>query len=244
MNKTVIITGGSSGIGLFAAKCFLEHGDNVVIAGRNKERGEKALAELNGGEKAAYFPCDTTKEEEVQQLVRFAVEKFGRLDVMVTAAGAARAVKIHEEDYEGWRSVMSTDLDSIFFSNRDAIRVFQEQKSGGAIVNVSSIAGICGMTTSHGYAAAKAAVANLTQSLGVTYAKEGIRVNAVAPGYVKTPLIAGLPEERVRAMEALHPIGRFAEPREVAEAIYFLASDAASFITGAVLPVDGGYSII
>ncbi|NLW69903.1 MAG: SDR family oxidoreductase [Eubacteriaceae bacterium] len=245
MNKSVIVTGGTSGIGLAAAKCFLDNGDNVVIAGRNKEKGDAALKEIGAPEGKAYaFACDTTDEAAVKALVDFAVEKFGKLDVMVTAAGAARAVKIHEEDAEGWNHIISTDLTSVFYCNRDAIQAFQKQGNGGAIVNVSSIAGLCGMTSSHGYSAAKAAVANMTKSLGVTYAKEGIRVNAVAPGYVKTPLIAGLPEERVKSMEALHPIGRFAEPSEIGEVIYFLASEKASFITGVVVPVDGGYSII
>lgn len=244
MNKNVIITGGTSGIGLESARCFLKHGDNVVIAGRSQERGKAALADLDGGEHVKLFCCDSTKEEDVASLVEYTVKTFGQLDVMVTAAGAARAVQIHSEDYEGWKHIINTDLDSVFFTNRDAIQAFQRQKTGGSIVNVSSIAGLCGMTSSHAYAAAKAGVANLTRSLGVTYAKEGIRVNAVAPGYVKTPLIAGLPPERVKSMEALHPIGRFAEPSEIGEAIYFLASDAASFITGVVLPVDGGYSIV
>lgn len=241
MNQSVVITGGTSGIGLAAAKCFLKDGNFVMIAGRNRERGIAALKELDS-DRAAFISSDMTKEEDVQGLLDSAVRKFGKLDVLVVCSGAARAVKLADEDYEGWSHIIHTDLDSVFFTNRDAIRIFQEQGKGGCIVNVSSIAGINGMTSSHAYAAAKAGVANLTRSLGVTYAREGIRVNAVAPGYVKTPLIAGLPEERVREMEALHPIGRFAEPEEIGEAIFFLASDRASFITGVVLPVDGGYS--
>lgn len=244
MNKVAIITGGTSGIGLATAKCFLEHGDKVVIAGRNKERGESALGTLNGGDNASFYACDGSVEEQVKELVEYTVRVYSKLDIMVTAAGAARAMTIDKEDYEGWRKILSTDLDSVFFADRDAILQFQKQNSRGTIVNVSSIAGICGMTTSHGYAAAKAGVANLTRSLGVTYAKDGIRVNAVAPGYVNTPLIAGLPEERVNEMAKLHPIGRFAEPEEIGNAIYFLASDDSSFITGVVLPVDGGYSVI
>ena len=244
MGKTVIITGGTSGIGLGTAKVFLRNGYNVVVAGRNEERGKAALAELNGGTHALYFKCDVSVESDVQSLVAFAVEKFGQLDVMVANSGAARAVTIDKEDFDGWNHIINTDLNSIFFTNRAAILQFRKQGTGGSIVNVSSIAGICGMTSSHAYAAAKAAAANLTRSEGVTYAKEGIRVNAVAPGYVKTPLIAGLPESRVKEMEALHPIGRFSEPEEIGEAIYFLASEKASFITGVVLPVDGGYSII
>lgn len=243
MSKSVIVTGGTSGIGLATARYFLDHGDKVLIAGRNEERGQDALKELNSPD-AAFFSCDTSKEEPVKALIAKAVELYGRLDVLVASAGSARAVPVDQETKEGWDYVIHADLDSVFLTNREAILQFRKQKSGGAIVNVSSIAGISGFLSSHAYAAAKAGVANLSRSEGVTYAKEGIRVNAVAPGYVNTPLIKGLPEERVKAAAALHPIGRFAEPEEIASAIYFLASDAASYITGVVLPVDGGYSTI
>ena len=244
MNKVAVITGGTSGIGLATAECFLRNGGRVVIAGRNEQRGQEALASLNAGDRSAFFACDVSREAQVAALIDFAVKKFGRLDVLVAAAGAARAVCVDQETFEGWSHIISTDLDSAFLCCREAIAAFRRQKSGGAIVTVSSIAGICGMTSSHAYAAAKAGVVNLTRSLGVTYAKEGISVNAVAPGYVKTPLLSGLPEERIASMVKLHPIGRIAEPSEIGEAIYFLASDAASFITGAVLPVDGGYSAV
>lgn len=244
MDNVAIITGGTSGIGLAAAACFVEHGYSVVIAGRNEERGAKALAALNAGKRAVFCTCDASSEDSVKALVTFAQDRFGRLDAMVTAAGAARAVTIDQETAEGWQKMMDTDLTSVFLCNREAIAAFREQGTGGAIVNVTSIAGVCGMTSSHAYSAAKTGVSGLTKSLGVTYASEGIRVNAVAPGYVKTPLIAGLPPERVEEMSKLHPIGRFAEPEEIGRAIYFLASEDASFITGVVLPVDGGYSII
>lgn len=244
MKRCAIVTGGTSGIGLATARRFLDHGWSVVVSGRSQQRGEQALEALDAGDAAAFFSADVSSEEQVKGLFSFAREKFGRVDSVVTAAGAARAVRIDAEDVEGWSHILGTDLDSVFLADREAIAVFRDQGTGGSIVNVTSIAGICGMTSSHGYAAAKAGVVGLTRSLGVTYAKEGIRVNAVAPGYVKTPLIAGLPEERVQEMSALHPIGRFAEPEEIASAIYFLASDEASFVTGVVLPVDGGYSTI
>lgn len=243
MNKSVVITGGTSGIGLATAKHFLEHGDKVVIAGRNEEKGQKALETLHSKD-AAFCACDVSDEGQVKHLIAKAVELYGKLDVLVASAGTARAVPIDKETKEGWDHVINADLNSVFLTNREAIQQFQKQKSGGSIVNVSSIAGICGFLSSHAYAAAKAGVANLSRSLGVAYAKEGIRVNAVAPGYVNTPLIKDLPKERVKAAVDLHPIGRFAEPEEIASAIYFLASDEASYITGVVLPVDGGYSTI
>jgi NAD(P)-dependent dehydrogenase (short-subunit alcohol dehydrogenase family) len=169
------------------------------------------------------------------------LDRFGRLDILVNNAGGGRRGWTHELSDADWRHVLSLNTDGTFYMTRAALRPMLDQ-GGGAIVNLCSIHGHTGFPHHAAYNAAKGAIANLTRSLAIEYAAHAIRVNAVCPGVIRTPLIEKNDEERMRALTALHPIGRIGEAIEVARAIAFLASDEASFITGANLMVDGGYT--
>lgn len=240
--KITVVTGGAQGIGEAIVQLFVQEGAKVVIADLSNE-GEKLAKTLNnmGGE--AYFvKTDVSKETDIQNLIQETVNHFGKLDIMIANAGIAESVPIHKLSLERWQKTIDINLTGVFLSDKYAIEQMLKQESGGVIVNMASILGHVGQVNTTSYTAAKAGVANLTRTLGVTYAKRGIRVNAVCPGYVDTPLLNDVNDEVMNKLIAAHPIGRLGRVDEIAKAVLFLASEDSSFMVGANLLVDGGYT--
>ncbi|MBM7679907.1 NAD(P)-dependent dehydrogenase (short-subunit alcohol dehydrogenase family) [Pullulanibacillus pueri] len=243
-NKIAVITGAASGIGEATAKLLAKEGAKVII-GDVAQSAEAVVEEIKavGGE-ALFVRCDVTDEKSVRNLMETATASYGRLDILVANAGIPeKKGPVHEMQLDDWQKVLNIDLNGVVLANKYAIQ--QMLKNGfGAIVNMGSILAHVGQVNSTAYSAAKAAVVNFSRSAAVTYATQGIRINCISPGYTETPLLAKLPEETKQAMIANHPIGRLGKPEEIAEAILFLVSDKASFITGTVLHVDGGYTAV
>jgi NAD(P)-dependent dehydrogenase (short-subunit alcohol dehydrogenase family) len=243
--KVVLITGGTSGIGRAAAVAFAKEGSKVVISGRRDEEGAQTvkLIQAVGGE-GLFVKGDVSRKAEVENLVRKTVEKFGRLDVAFNNAGIEDpSAAIHEHNDDTFDKVFAINVKGLWWSMQAEIRQMLKH-GGGAIVNTSSIAGLIGFPTHAPYVATKHAVIGLTKTAALEYAKQGIRVNAVAPGAIQTEMIDRFATEP-KVMEyitSLHPIGRIGRAEEVAAAVVWLSSDAASFVTGQTLATDGGYT--
>lgn len=242
-SKVAIVTGGASGIGYATAVAFADEGAHVVIADIDETRGAATVAELTAaGAKAVFIGTDITQEDQVQRAVATALETFGGLHIVFNNAGIGLPGLTHEVTLDDWRKVLSINLDGVFLMAKHAVSHMRHH-GGGSIVNTSSIMGAVTAAGASSYVASKHAVIGLTKSLCVEYAADGIRVNAVCPGYVMTPMgesdLAADP-----GLPALHPLGRFARPEEIAAAVVFLASDDASFVTGSSLFVDGGYTAV
>lgn len=239
--KVALITGGADGIGWATCERFAEAGCRVVIADLNRERAIERAEALGPGHLG--FGADVSSESDVIALMAAIREAAGRLDVVVNNAGiGAPHIPTREQTTEVFDRVVDIHLRGTFLMCREASRLMAG--SGGAIVNISSIAGITGLPRRNAYGAAKAGIVALTRSLAGEWAGEGIRVNAVAPGFTETALVKKLADAGSVDADRLKrriPMGRLGRPEEIAEAIYFLASDAASYITGAVLSVDGGW---
>jgi NAD(P)-dependent dehydrogenase (short-subunit alcohol dehydrogenase family) len=241
-NKTVIITGAASGIGKAAAELFATKGANVVVSDIQESEGAKVVKDINAkGGIASFFKTDVSKPEEMEALVNFALKAYGKLDIAINNAGIGGELNpIAEMSIEGWQKVISVNLNSLFYGMKYQIKAMLKNGSG-SIVNISSILGSVGFAGSAGYASAKHGVVGLTQTAALEYSAQNIRVNAVGPGFIETPLLSVLDGEMKKQLAALHPIGRIGKSEEVAELIFWLASEKASFVTGSYYPVDGGY---
>ncbi|HEX30414.1 TPA: 3-oxoacyl-[acyl-carrier-protein] reductase [Candidatus Poribacteria bacterium] len=239
-DKVAIITGSARGIGKSIATLFARQGAKVVISDIADEIGEKTAQEIRelGGE-AIYLHCDVSDPEDVERLIRSTVESFGRLDILVNNAGITRdslLVRMRDED---WNRVISINLTGTFNCTRAAAKVMMRQRDG-CIINIASVAGIMGNVGQVNYSASKAGVIGITKSAARELAGRGVRVNAIAPGFIMTEMTAKLPEaERERILEMV-PLGKPGTPEDVANVALFLASDAARYITGQVIRVDGG----
>lgn len=243
-NQTAIVTGGSSGIGEAAVRRLADEGASVVITDINDELGKALEQELKDNNKnVKYMHIDVTSEDDVSRMVRETASQFGSVDIVFANAGIGDTKPAHELSYEEWKKLMDVNLNGVFLTDKYAIEQMLTQDSGGKIINNASILGHVGSDSITSYTTAKGGVVNLTRTLGVTYAKKNIRVNSVCPGYVETPLVqSSLDEEALQQLAGMHPVGRLAKPEEIASVVYFLASDDASFIHGANLLVDGGYT--
>lgn len=241
--KTALITGSASGIGLATARRVGRGGANVVIADYNAEGAEKAAAELKSeGIKAAAVTVDVTRPASVEAAVQFAVDTFGGLDLAVNNAGiGGESAPTGAYDIDVYDRVVRTNLDGVFYSMRYELPVL-EAAGAGAVVNVASILGSVGFAGSPAYVAAKHGVVGLTKTAAAEYAAKGVRVNAVGPGFIETPLLQTMDQEAYDALVSLHPAGRLGHSEEVAELIVFLLSERASFIHGSYHLVDGAYT--
>lgn len=243
--KTALITGGVSGLGKAIAERLTIEGAVVIIADLNEEAGKQLAGELKG-----YFvKTNVTDAEAVKAAVDFAVEKTGKLDVFVNNAGIDGAqAPTHESSLENWHKVIDINLNGAFYGLKYALAQFVKQNTGGAIINMASTAGLVGFANIPPYTAAKAALVNLTRATAVEYGKYNIRVNAVAPTTVLTPLVqhfidsADDPAAMKLHMETMNPIPGMPEASDIAATVAFLASDDARFVSGITIAVDGGYT--
>ena len=246
-SRVALITGGGSGIGRAAALACAEQGDRVVIADTDREGGEETRLQIEsqGGE-ALFIRADVSQAADVEALVSQAVKQYGRLDCAFNNAGTeGESVPLAESSEEVWDRVLSVNLKGVWLCMKYELRQMLKQGSG-AIVNNASVLGLVGTPSNPAYTASKHGVVGLTKSAALAYAQSGIRVNAVCPGFVQSPLtdrkFASSPE-RKNAVIARHPIGRLGTTKEIAAAVVWLFSDASSFVTGHALTVDGGYVI-
>jgi len=246
--KVALITGGTTGIGYATALLFLQNGAKVAVTGRVKQTGEDAIGKLKhqGFKECLFIQGDVSKPSDAERMVRETIRRYGRLDVLFNNAGvwvSGDAEKTSEAD---WDKVLDINLKGCFLCSKYAIPHLKKTK--GVIINTSSCDGLVGEPDAVAYCASKGGVVLLTKAMALDYAKHGVRVNCVCPGYVMTRMLeVDLPqgmslENYLKIISKEHPIERIAEPEEVARAVLFLASEDSSFVTGVALPVDGGYT--
>ncbi|WP_066557580.1 SDR family NAD(P)-dependent oxidoreductase [Croceicoccus bisphenolivorans] len=239
--KAAIVTGGTDGIGYAIVKRLLDEGTSVLFCGRSQDRGDAALARL-GSDRARFMVTDVAEEAEVEALIAGAVEHFGKLDIIVNNAAVAAVALIEEHSTEAWRRSNAVNYDSVFFASRAAIPHLRKTK--GTIINIASISGLGGEGAYPSYSAQKGAVIQLTRAMAVYHAREGIRINAICPGFIETPAtdaFKALPDLLESWIEGI-PAQRPGQPEEIASVVAFLASDDASFMHGSIVVADGGVS--
>lgn len=243
--KVAFVTGAGTGIGAATALRLAQEGATVVICGRRQAPLDEVVAQIQAaGGKAEAVQADVSDEAGFTAAIEAAAQRHGRLDVLVNNAMAYSWGSIEDTSTADWHSNFSTSVDGTFWGTRAAMKLMKAQ--GGSIINVSSICGLLGTAQMSGYSAAKAAVINFSRAAAAEGAAQGIRVNVVIPAVVETPATAGMLSDEASRQntEKLIPMGRVGQPEELANAILFLASDEASYITGAALPVDGGRSAV
>ena len=244
-NKACVVTGAASGIGEAIVRLFLEAGASVVAVDVDPRLPEVFTARQS--DRLRCVVGDVAKEETATAYTRQALDAFGRVDVMVNNAGVACVKAIADHSPEEWDRVMNVNVKALYWSARALVPVMKGQ-GGGLFLNTGSISSVVGLAEQGAYGPSKGAVIQVTRQMAVDYARDGIRVNAVCPGSVDTPLLrkaaadSGDPEGFLRGIQSAHPLDRLASPDEIAEFFLFLASDRARFITGAVLMIDGGYT--
>lgn len=243
--KTAIVTGGASGIGEATALLYAAYGCNVIVSDLQEEKGlllVEKIRQSNG--KAVFIKADVSKPQDCEMLVNKTVASFGSVDIAFNNAGiSGENNAIADMSIEGWNKIIAVNLNSVFYCMKYELQQMLKQGKG-VVINNSSILGQVGFVNAAGYVAAKHGVIGLTQNAALEYAARGIRVNAIGPAFINTPLLteAGMDTDiKQSVLVPLHPIGRLGEAKEVAEMVVWLSSDKASFITGSYYPVDGGY---
>ncbi|MCP5380015.1 MAG: SDR family oxidoreductase [Novosphingobium sp.] len=235
--KVALVTGGASGIGAACARAFHAAGAKIVIADLNPDTASRLASEL--GDRAVATQLDVADSASCQAMVDLAVKQFGGLDIAVNNAGiSTELAPIPDTTVDDWRKVISINLDGVFYCLKAEMAAM---KAGASIVNIASIMGAIARTGAAAYVASKHGVVGLTKVAALEGADRNIRVNAIGPGYIETPLLQQATLEALDQIAALHPLGRLGKPDEIAAAVLFLVSSSASFITGAYYPVDGGY---
>jgi len=253
-DKVALVTGAASGIGRATAKLFGQEGARVVVTDISPA-GEQVAQEIRAAGGLAFFVVhDVTDEVTWQKVMARTVDVYGRLDVLVNNAGIAISRSVAEMTMAEWREQMAVNLDAVFLGTKYAVRTMRLGKRGGSIINVASVSGLVGSPGTAAYSASKGGVRMLTKAVAMECAPESIRVNAVFPGGVRTPIWrnaewwdgfvqqVGSEDEAWKKLEGASPLGRMAEPEDIAEAILYLASDASRYVTGTDLVVDGGYT--
>lgn len=244
--KVAFVTGGASGIGRATAIAFAQKGAHVVITDVSDKNGQAVVQEIqdrNGH--ALFIHLDVTKPEEVEQAVQAAVKEYGRLDYGVNNAGiGGGSAPVGDHKVEDWNAVIAVNLTGVFLCMKYELQQMEKQGSG-VVVNMASILGQVGFANSVGYVAAKHGVIGMTETAAIDYATKGIRVNAVCPGFIETPMLSGAGMTRgtdlYNAIASLHPMKRLGVAEEIASTVVWLCSDEASFVTGESIRVDGGY---
>jgi NAD(P)-dependent dehydrogenase (short-subunit alcohol dehydrogenase family) len=243
--KSVIVTGAGSGIGRACAVAMAREGATVAVVGRRRELLEEVAREI--GDTALVCVGDVRSLEDIQRVVRQAAEKFGGVNVLLNNAGVLYGGTAESLTEEQWDRTFDINVKAVWHMSREVLP-WMRKANGGAIINISSVLGLIGARHRVAYAASKGAVTMMTKSMAMDHAQENIRVNCICPGIVETDMVqefissAANPEEARRVREALHPMGRFGQPEDIAGMAVFLASDEAKWITGAAMPVDGGYT--
>jgi len=240
-DKTAIITGGGSGIGLATARAFCKEGAKVILFGRRKEKLISAADEL--GDSVLIVQGDMTHNDDLDQLINKTLNNFKGIDILVNSAGLFNGAPLHEISDSQWDGMMDINIRSIFQLTRRVLPIMMAQKSG-SIVHISSILGLIAVPQVAAYNVSKGALNQFSRSIAVEYGSYGIRSNSICPGLIETDMTADLMKDASLMQEwsKEYPIGRFGKPEDVASACLFLASDESSFITGTVLPVDGGFT--
>ena len=236
-NKTALITGGSSGIGLAIAKKFAEQGAKVIIFGQNEEKGKKAVSEI--GDASLFYSIDVSKTDDVEAKIKEILASQGKVDILVNNAGITRDELMMKAKEDDWDLVMDTNAKSCFNTVRALTRSMLKARQG-KIINVSSVIGLIGNAGQVNYAASKGAIIAMTKAMALEFASRSIQVNCIAPGFVDTQMTGVLTESQKESILAKIPLGRMGFPEEIANAALFLASSLSDYITGQVLTVDGG----
>jgi 3alpha(or 20beta)-hydroxysteroid dehydrogenase/cyclopentanol dehydrogenase len=240
--KVALISGAARGMGECEARLFAHEGAKVVLGDVLDEIGQKAARDIvQQGEAATFIHLDVTVETDWQKAIETAERMYGKLDVLVNNAGIVRMAPLDETSLQAWNEVISINQTGVFLGMKHAIPAMR-RAGGGSIINISSVAGLVGLSNIPAYQASKGAVRLLTKNAAVQYAKDKIRVNSVHPGRIETPMTASLDPARRELVLNLTPLGRDGKPEEVAYGVLYLASDESSFVTGAELVIDGGFT--
>lgn len=240
-NKVALITGAGNGIGKQTALTFSREGAKVVVADINGDAGRKVVDEiLQSGGSAAFEMVNVAETKDVVRMVENSVKTYGKIDILVNNAGIVADARLVKMDLEQWQRVIDINLKGVFLCGQAVAKVMETNQSGGVILNASSVVGLYGNFGQSNYVATKAGVIGMTKTWARELGKKGIRVNAVAPGFIATDILQSIPEKVINMMVEKTPLGRMGKPQDIANAYLFLATDEASFITGAVLSVDGG----
>lgn len=240
--KVALVSGAARGMGECEARLFVREGAKVVLGDVLDEIGQQVAADLTRqGEAATYVHLDVTVESQWQQAVATAESLYGKLDILVNNAGIVRMAPLDETSLDAWNEVITINQTGVFLGMKHAIPAMR-RAGGGSIINISSVAGLVGLPNIPAYQASKGAVRLLTKNAAVQYAKDKIRVNSIHPGRIETPMTANLTPERRAMVLDLTPLGRDGKPEEVAYGVLYLACDESSFVTGAELVIDGGFT--
>jgi len=241
-NKVAIITGAGSGIGKETALLFAREGAKVIVADMNESAGEETVAQINKNGEGLFVKLDVSSREQAKQMVKITLEKYGKIDILINNAGIVQDAFLSKMTEEQWDKVIDVNLKGVFNCAQAVVEIMMNQ-GNGVIINTSSIVGLNGNVGQVNYAATKAGLIGMTKTLAKELGKKGIRVNAVAPGFIATPMTSNVPEKILEMMKEKTPLRRLGEPKDIANAYLYLASDEANFVNGAVLCVDGGLII-
>jgi 3-oxoacyl-[acyl-carrier protein] reductase len=239
--KVALITGAANGIGYAAAELFIKEGCNVALVDFNQEVGEVKASGLNelGTGKAAFFQGDVADRSSVDAFVKGVIEQFSKLDILINNAGITRDGMIHKLSEEDFQKVLDVNLTGVFNCTQ-AVLPYLIENGKGKIINTSSVSGVYGNVGQTNYAATKAGVVGMTKTWAKELGRKGINVNAVAPGFTETSMVAAVPEKVIEQMKAMIPLGRLGKPDDIAKAYLYLASEDSDYVNGTVLYVDGG----